>query len=247
MGKTHLIIPDSHAHPDHSNERYSWLGNLIVDVKPDVVVDIGDWWDMPSLCSYDRGKRSFEGRRYHRDIAAGVEAQDRMFAPIRKQKKKLPRFVRCLGNHEDRINRALDMDPILEGTIGLSDLQSKEYGWEEHAFKDVVEIDGVSYSHFFASGVMGRPVVSARSLVQKKHQSCTQGHIHTFDYFVDSDVRGRTIHGLFAGVYQDYEADYAGQGNALWVPGVAIKRGVENGSYDLEWVSLKRIKEIYGD
>jgi hypothetical protein len=27
---------------------------------------------------------------------------------------------------------------------------------------------------------------------------------------------------------------------------VVIKRGVENGDYDLEWVSLRRLKEIYG-
>ena len=63
-GKTHLVIPDSHAHPDYSNERYDWLAELILDIKPDVVIDIGDWFDMPSLCSYDRGTKGFEGRRF---------------------------------------------------------------------------------------------------------------------------------------------------------------------------------------
>ena len=134
MGKTHLVIPDSHAHPDFNNERYTWLGKLIHDTKPDVVVDIGDWFDMPSLCSYDRGTKSFEGRSYKRDIEAGVDAQDRMFHEVRKHKKKLPRFVRTLGNHENRVNRAVELDRVLEGTISTKDFQSNEYGFEEYPF-----------------------------------------------------------------------------------------------------------------
>ncbi len=245
----HLVIPDSHAHPEFSNERYDWLGRLIIDLRPDVVVDIGDWADMPSLCSYDRGKKSFEGRRYHRDIATAVEAQDRMFSIIRRQKKKLPRFVRTLGNHEERINRAVNLDPILEGTVGIKDLQSREYGWEEYPFLEQVTIDGVTYSHYFVTGVSGRPIGGehpAHSLITKKFRSCTQGHVHTFDHTVRASVDGRKIHGCVVGVYQDYHADYAGQANEIWNPGVVIKRGVENGEYDIEWISLKRLKEAYG-
>lgn len=246
MGKTHLVIPDSHAHPDFSNKRYSWLGNLIADLKPDTVVDIGDWWDMPSLCSYDKGTKGFEGRRYRRDIDAGIEAQDRLMAPVKRQKKKLPRFIRCLGNHEERINKAISRDPILEGTIGTSDLQSKEYGWEEHPFLEPVEVDGVTYSHYFVSGVLGRPVPNARQLLQKQLTSCTMGHDHRFDYVRMANVNGKRINALVCGVFQDYHADFAGPGNQLWDRGVVIKRNVEGGNYDIEWVSLERLEKEYG-
>lgn len=245
-GKIHLVVPDSHAHPDYSNERYDWLGHLIVDLKPSVVVDIGDWWDMPSLCSYDKGTKGFEGRRYRADIAAGIEAQDRMMSIVKRQKKKLPRFVRTLGNHEDRISRAIDRDPVLEGTIGLEDLQSKEYGWEEFGFKEIVEIDGIHYSHYFVSGVLGRPVPNANQLLVKKMASCTMGHTHIFDHKVANTVAGKTLHGLVCGVYQDYEADFAGQGNQVWNRGVCVKREVEAGSYDLQWISIERLRKEYG-
>lgn len=245
MGKTHLVIPDSHAHADHHNRRYDYLGHLINDIKPDVVVDIGDWFDMPSLCSYDRGKKSFEGRRYSRDIAAGVEAQDRMLSIVKRQKKRLPRFVRTLGNHENRINKVVESDPILLGTIGIEDLQSKEYGFEEYPFLQSVKIDGVNYAHYFTSGVMNRPVPNARQLLQKKMQSCTMGHSHLFDHVVEPDVEGNKINACIVGVFQDYDADYAGPANRLWSRGVVVKRGVENGQYDLEWISLKRLKEAY--
>lgn len=246
--KVHLIIPDSHSHPDHNNDRYTWLGHLINDIKPTTVIDIGDFWDMPSLCSYDKGLKSFEGRRYKRDIEAGLDAQERMFSVIKRQKKKLPRFVRTLGNHEHRIAKAVDRDPVLEGTIGIQDLQSREYGWEEYPFLAPALVDGVTYQHFFTSGIMGRPISGerhAQSLILKQFSSCTQGHSHLFDYCVRSDVRGRKIHGCVVGVYQDYDADFAGPANKLWNPGVVVKRGVENGEYDVEHISLKRIKEAY--
>ena len=59
MSRTHLIIPDPHSHPNHHNKRAEWLGALIADVKPDVVINIGDVADMPSLCSYDKGTKGF--------------------------------------------------------------------------------------------------------------------------------------------------------------------------------------------
>jgi hypothetical protein len=51
--------------------------------------------------------------------------------------------------------------------------------------------------------------------------------------------------GLVCGCYQDYSSDWAGEVNKLWIPGVAIKRGVDNGVYDLEWISLERIRKEY--
>jgi len=245
---THLVIPDSHAHPDFDNRRYTMLGMLIHDLKPDVVVDIGDWFDMPSLCSYDRGKKSFEGRSYKRDIEAGLDAQDRMMHEIKKYKKKLPRFVRTLGNHENRVNRAVEMDRVLEGTIGTSDFMSKEYGFEEYPFLEAVDIDGIDYSHYFVTGVSGRPIGGehpAYSLLTKRFKSSTCGHVHTFDYCIRTGGRDK-LHGAVVGVYQDYHADYAGPANDIWNPGIVVKRGVENGAYDIEHISLKRIEEAYG-
>ena len=87
---THLVIPDAHAHSDHHNKRFEWLGRLIVDIKPTTVIMLGDWADMPSLCSYDKGTKGFEGRRYWKDVNAAIDAQERMFKPIRKAKKKHP-------------------------------------------------------------------------------------------------------------------------------------------------------------
>ena len=60
MIKKLLIIPDCHAHPDYDNNRFDWLGNLIIEERPDTILCLGDLADMPSLSSYD--KRSEERR-----------------------------------------------------------------------------------------------------------------------------------------------------------------------------------------
>ena len=111
---------------------------------------------MPSLSSYDIGKRSFEGRRYNDDIEAANEAFDILCAPIeryndhiRQIKGKLykPELHLTLGNHEDRINRATNDDPKLHGLISTDDLNYEAHGWQVHRYLEPVFIDGVGYCH----------------------------------------------------------------------------------------------------
>jgi len=253
MSKTHLIIPDQHAHPEFHNNRADWVGKLIKDIRPDVVVNIGDAADMPSLSSYDKGTRAFMGRNYRKDIDAHLDFQERMWAPIKRAKKKRPYSVVLEGNHEYRIKRALNLSPELDGAISFKDLEFERY------YDDVVEytgrtpgihvVDGVHYAHFFVSGVLGRAISGehpAYSLLTKEFVSCTQGHVHTADYAIRTTVGGRKINGLVCGVYQDYWSDWAGEVNKLWWRGVVIKRNVEDGYYDPQFISIDNLRKEYG-
>lgn len=250
--KTHLVFGDSHAHPDYSNDRADYLGSLISDVRPDVVIDIGDTADFPSLSSYDKGKRSFVGKSYAKDVEAHNEFQDRVWSRVRRSKRKLPRRIRLIGNHEQRIDRVLDLNPELEGTVGYKSLDlERYYDTVVHysgSTPGQVTVDGITYAHFFVSGILGRPIFGehpAFSLLSKNHHSSTQGHSHVFDYCVRS-VGTSKIQGLISGCFQDYDAPWAGQANKLWWRGCFIKRSVDSGSYDLEAVSLSALKKEYG-
>lgn len=248
MSKKILVIPDGHAHPNHSNERFTWLGKYIADTKPDIVVDIGDLGDFQSLSSYDKGKASFEGQRYKKDLTAYWDANERINWEIKKTKKKQPHKIRCIGNHEDRISRAVEENAVLIGTIGLSDLRSKEYGWEEHPFLEPVVEEGITFAHYFPVGVSGRPISGehqAHSLITKKLTSCVQGHSHTFDYAMRARPDGQFVHGLVVGCFQDYKPDWSGPAYDLWRAGLCVLHECENGNYDLEWVSLQRLRSAY--
>lgn len=253
MSKTHLVIPDTHCYPGYSNERAFWLGELIADVKPDVVINIGDHWDFPSLSSYDKGKGSFRGRTYKADLDIGLDFQDKTWSRVKKRKKRQPKKVFIKGNHEHRQFRAVDMQPELDGVISPSDLQLEKYYDKvveyEGGTPGVVCIDGINYSHYFVSGIMGRPIGGehpATSLLTKQFDSCTQGHTHVVDFSERTKADGKKIMGMHVGCFQDYESPWAGEINKLWWRGVVIKRGVEDGCYDPEMISLNRLKKIYG-
>lgn len=246
---THLIIPDSHSHPDYNNNRYDWLGQLILDLRPDVVVNLGDYADMPSLCHYDKGKKGYEGRRYTKDIEAVRDADDRVWHPTRRAKRALPkRRVLTLGNHEERIIKAVEGDAKLDGVLSLSDL-GYEDKWEVHPFLETVEIDGVYYSHYLTSGVMGRPISGehpAYALLTKRHVSCVVGHVHTYDYCRRNRADGTPIISIVAGCYIDYYSDWAGPANHMWVKGVTVLKNVEDGVFEHEFIALETLKDIYG-
>lgn len=179
----HLVIGDSHAHPDDPNHRFEWLGHMVADRCPHIVVDIGDSADMPSLFGYDRGAKGplFEGRSYWRDIDAYLDAKERFEQALSPMK---PRLVRLMGNHEDRITRFLDCEPRFRGIVGLEDLGDARLGWEVVPFLEQITLDGVVYCHYFKSpGGGDRPiggVVPARSVILKRPGSFSRvfGHSH---------------------------------------------------------------------
>jgi len=252
LSKTHLIIPDSHAHPKHHNKRAEYLGKLINDIKPDVVIHLGDSADMPSLSSYDRGTKAFQGRNYRADIDAHLDFNDRLWNTVRRSKRKLPVRYFFEGNHEHRIIKAINLQPELEGAISFEDLELERY--YDHIIPyngrspGVLAIDGISYAHFFISGVMGRPLGGthpAYSILSKGHGSATAGDLHLLSYEIQTGIGGKRIQGLVAGCYQDYDADWAGEANKLWWRGVVVKRNVDNGNYDPEFISIEALKKEY--
>lgn len=251
--KIHLVFSDAHAHPDHTNIRADYLGRLILDLKPDIVVNLGDLADMPSLSSYDKGTKGFQGRTYKRDVDTANEFLERMWHPIRSAKRKRPSFVSFIGNHEQRISRAVSVQPELEGTISLKDIELGRYGSTivdyEGLYPGTLDLGGISYAHFMVSGVMGRPIGGERhasTLITKKLTSCTVGHTHTFDFHIRPRPDGTKAQSLVMPCFMDYDADWAGQSGKMWSKGVVIKRNVAGGQYDMEYVSMERLKKEYG-
>jgi hypothetical protein len=231
------------------------IGNYIVKKQPEVVVNLGDFADMPSLSSYDVGKKSFEGRRYKADVEAAHEAMNALLGPLRefnakakKNKEKLykPRLVMLLGNHEHRINRAVNDDPKLEGVLSTDDLGYKKAGWEVHPFLEVVVIDGVAYSHYFTTGAMGRPASSAQAQLNKKHQSCIAGHQQGLQIATSYRADGVRLTSIIAGSCYEHNEDYLGpQGNNHFRGLLVLNDVLPTGEYDLMPVSLKYIKANY--
>ena len=251
---TYLIVPDQHAHYQHDNRRADYLAQFIIDLKPDVVINMGDAADMPSLSDYDKGKRSFVGRSYKADIDAHLEFQERLWGPVKKTKKKMPYRVILEGNHEHRVERALDYSPELAGTIGFSDYDFEHYYHEvvryDGGLPGIYKSDGILFAHFFPSGISGRPLGGnspARMMQLKNKVSCVAAHSHTLDLATERNIDGRTVNCLVTGCYQDYVNDWAGPIGRFWRFGVSVLHNVRDGDFDYQWVSLSTLKKVYSE
>ena len=243
----HLVIPDCQVKPGVRTDHMEWIGNFIVEKKPDVIVNIGDFWDMESLSIYDKGKLPFEGRRYTNCVKSGRDAMERLLKPIddynrTATEKYKPRMVFTLGNHEIRLVRLVDENPEFYGKFDLDDLGIKEYGWEQHDFLKVVTIDGVQYAHYFITGSKGNPASSARAMQMNEQSSCTMGHNQKFDIFVNP----KTLYtGLFCGTCYLHDEKYLGHQGNKYKRGIVVKHEVEGGIYDPMVVSLKFLEKAY--
>lgn len=243
VGRTHLVIPDTQIKVGVPTIQLEWIGRYIAEKQPDVVIHLGDHWDMPSLSSYDKGKKSFEGRRYRQDVEAGNKAFALLDRYISRIKGYHPRKVFLFGNHEERIVRAVEEDAMLDGTIGLQDLNT--LSWERHNFLEVVWIDGVAYSHYFYNPMSGRPY-GGQAITRLKTigHTYTMGHQQTLDYAIRF-VGGKSHHGLVAGACYLHDEEYKGpQGNAHW-RGIIVKHAVLDGSYNPMFVDLDYLCRRY--
>lgn len=249
LGKMHLVIPDVQAKPGVRLDHLEWIGNYIVEKQPDEVICIGDFADMPSLSSYDKGKLSAEGRRYNADVDAARKGMERLWKPLddwnrlRKPAEQYqPRKTFTSGNHEERANRYAELNPEMDGKVGANDLAFQDWGWKVHPFLEVVTIDGVEYSHYFTSGVKGQPVSSAAALLRERQNSATMGHVQYTDVAVHKKTQNIA---LFCGICYLHNEKYLSPQDNGTRRQIIVKHEVENGHYDPMFVSLRFLEKSY--
>jgi signal recognition particle subunit SEC65 len=255
MPKKHLFISDVQAKPGVNLDHLRYLGLYILDKRPDVIVCIGDFADMESLSSYDKGKLQFEGRRYKADLAVAKQAMDILLHPLRelqakqkqtKHKVYKPRMIMCLGNHEERIQRVAAENPEFDGLLSYDDLPYQD--WEVYDYLKPVFVDGVCYTHYLANPMSGRPYggTAMNQLIKVGH-SFVVGHKQVLDVATRFTLDGRQQWGIISGAFYSHEEAYKGpQGNDHW-RGVVFLNDVHDGSFSPFFVSLDYLKRRYGN
>lgn len=255
-GAIHFVIGDTQVKPGVPLDHLAWIGQYLVDQFAGQrrlrVIHVGDHWDMPSLSSYDKGKKAIEGRRYTADIKAGNKGMDLLCTPLakynagrRKTAQWWPRKDFFLGNHEARIARACEEDAQLDGVLSYDDFNLVKWGWTVHPFLKPAVIGGISYAHYFYNPHTGRPYSGDNLLPRLKTigRSFTMGHQQGLNV-ATRHVGNRRHQGLVLGSTYLHDEDYLGpQGNAYW-RGIMICHQVEKGQYDrmevsLEWLCRK--------
>lgn len=242
-------MPDTQCRPGVPAAHLDWLAYYALDKGPQKIILAGDWWDFPSLSTYDKpGSIGMEGRRVSHDIDAGRRALDRVFAPWERN-GWAPEVHFLTGNHEQRWYRAVAANP--QHLDGLTDpFESlKSHGVIVHKFLQPVTLDGIAYCHFFPQNAKGSVTQtkfgapSARAQVQRLMRSATAGHQQGYDIAVIPTPDGLQ-RGLIAGSFYLHDESYMPLNN-YW-RGLILKNNVHRGNYTLCEVDMPFLRNKYG-
>jgi len=246
LGKRILCIPDTQVRPGDPTDHFDWIGAAIRDYKPDVLVHLGDHWDMPSL-SHWSGPMEREGQRYVADIEAGNAALERLHSAMGDFRPKRKIILR--GNHEQRIERAVSADPRLKGAISYAHFNDRALGWEvvdyNGATPGIVEVEGIKFAHYFANNMTGRPIGGNASYKLAQIGSpFVMGHVQDLDIGTKQFATGRVIRGIVAGSCYLVDEGYKGNANGHW-RGIVVLNEVIDGTFSVMDVTLTKLAQKY--
>lgn len=230
----HFILPDTQVAKGHPTAHLKWIGQAIAYYKPDVLIHLGDHWDMPACSSWSAaGSKDKEGARIQDDIEAGNEAlqllEDHMDGYVPKKK------VILRGNHEHRLTRVIEMDPKLDGVVGHHLYNDTELGWEVVPYFNgspkAINIHGVTYAHYFANPNTGKPIAGTiQNRLSKIGTSFVQGHQQGLLQGNQQYATGVIRHGIVAGSAYLHDEPYKGMANSHW-RGVVVLNEVVEGQF----------------
>ena len=179
-----LVIADMHDHPEDNFLRQEALGKMILKEKPRSLIMLGDGSRHDAFSTYDK-YHQFTARE---EIAAWHHSLSLIFGPIQKwnadqkshrHRQHNMRTVFTMGNHEDRMYKELADNPAGFGSlVDFDNITGKKHYFDEvYHYGDVVNVNGVDYTHA-ARNKMNRPM--AVSTLAKQSQNHTiVGHTHT--------------------------------------------------------------------
>jgi len=249
------VIPDCQVKPGDDLTHIDWAARAIVDYLPDVVVVIGDFWDMPSLSTHEApGSKQASGQNVKTDIDVGNEAFARLTAPMFAEMERRRKFHRkrwepechfLFGNHENRITRAVYNDPKWDGLLSLDSLKTP--GFQRHDYLKIVPIDGVRYCHFFANPFTGKAIGGTiQNRLAKIGGSFCQGHQQGYLYgsFTHPD---HIAHGLVCGRFYTHHEHYrATDIQNVEFNGIVVLNAVHDGDFDIMPLRIDYLRRRFG-
>jgi DNA repair exonuclease SbcCD nuclease subunit len=139
------ILGDYHA-PWNSRKARDKALNVVKELRPDLVVQVGDLYDMYAFSRYPRSQNVLTpAQELLRGRHEAEELWDRVmrFAPRAK-------FVQLLGNHDSRVgDRVAERMPEVESLLNTKGLFEFEGVETVHDWKEEVVLGGVCYQHGF--------------------------------------------------------------------------------------------------
>lgn len=255
MNSDIIIIADTQVDSTSPTDHLKALSHYIWKHKPKHIIHIGDHWDFPSL-SHFASKLERENSRLSDDMSGGKEAfkliMEETVRHNKADKKKViyvPTLNFTMGNHEYRLNRYIDENPILEGCFDIEGFIKSE-GWDVHPYLVPFWIEGICFMHFMPNAASGKAVGGGiENKLNKFPHSFVHGHQQQYQFGRRQNLEGRPHFGICAGSFYMHDEEYRGACNTE-IRGFVHLKSFENrygfADHDAEFVSLERLLIDYG-
>jgi hypothetical protein len=249
----HMFLPDWQVKRGVRIDHIYAAGHYCAYKKPDVIALAGDMGDFPSCSHWDRKDWDFGQRRYAHDMDALEHALQVFLGPIIEESARtgwVPYIFVTLGNHEDRVDRALGSAKLARfaGAIEHPAALYRRYGIEVFPYLEPVLVDGIAYCHFFPNPMTGKPLGGMmQTMLKNVGFSFTMGHRQILDTGNRTLGNGQVHRGLIAGAFYMHNEDYRpGPSNLHW-QGVVMKNEIDGfGDYSFMDINIDYLLREWG-
>ena len=242
-----IVIGDAHDSPSLENkERFVQIGKHINSVRPDVVIQIGDFMTADSVSTHE-GNHTIGGKSkptYSEDIASFRLALDAIGAALNYK----PEMHVTLGNHERRVMAFEHENPEIEGMMSEKlNLALSDRGWTYSPYGEPTFYGGVAFLHA-ALNRLGKTFGGKTSENQIANETMTDvviGHSHIKRVVRFSKLHHRhvTVANVGCALPDGHVENYATHAMTGWSYGI-MTLGIKDGHIvDDEWVSMATLKE----
>jgi len=175
-----IVIGDAHDSPHIKQDRFEWIGRYIKSVKPDYIIQIGDWASFDSLSFFQKnhtqaGKLKDAFMVDIESLRSSIDLLDKYI-----DNDRIPRHV-TFGNHEQRVYKFEENIPEIAGMMKkeLHDSFDKR-NWKRSQYGEFKIIGGVSFTHC-PLNIMGKEYGGKNCEVQIANDAANDivfGHTH---------------------------------------------------------------------
>jgi len=247
-----LVIGDAHDSPKVPQNRFRWIGKHIKKIKPEYVIQIGDFLSLDSCC-WHIDNATMQARKNKGTFLEDIESFDSALYELNKGigKTKAIKHV-TLGNHENRLWKWEDNNPEYYN-MGKNKLFEtlKKYGWTASEYGEFYFIDGVGFTHvpFNIMGGSFGGVNVERNIGQNSLFDVVFGHTHKFN-----DIRcpkignSKYVRVVNAGcaLPQNHVESYAKLSTTGWFWGLCEITIFDNHIQDVSTISMTTLENMYG-
>ena len=250
-----VVIGDTHDSPNiPCKDRFGWFAKHIKKIKPDYVVQIGDFITLDSCTHYipdDTFSARIEKPVFMKEMESMDSAMEEFNYHLKKHKVK--KYI-TLGNHERRMWKHEDHNPTFYGMckreyFGIC----KKYDWEVIPYGKYLMLGGVGFIHA-PLNQMGREFggeSSEKTVANKSKIDIVFGHSHRAQDIRISKISNTKndftrILNVGCSLPHGHIENYARHSLTGWTYQICELGIWDNHIHEVKNVTLKRLEDEYG-